>query len=107
MKANLEKEAKADEEMYEKMNCYCDSNTKEKTKSIADAEARITELTALIEEMTAKSSTLSTEIATLKEEVADNTAALGKATDIRTKEAADFTEDEANMNEGIEGLTGA
>jgi len=107
MKANLETEAKADEEMYEKMTCYCDSTKAEKTKSIADAEARITELTALIEEMTAKSSTLSTEIATLKEEVADNTAALGKATDIRTKEAADFTEDEANMNEGIEGLTGA
>merc|ERR550514_991324 len=93
--------------MYEKMNCYCDSNKKEKSKSVADAEARITELTALIEEMTAKSSTLATEISTLKEEVADNSAALEKATDIRTKENSDFVADEANMNEGIEGLTGA
>merc|ERR550514_2499995 len=93
--------------MYEKMNCYCDSNKKEKSKSVADAEARITELTSLIEEMTAKSSTLSTEIATLKEEFEENNAALGKATDIRNKENAEFQEDEANMNEGIEGLRGA
>ena len=40
MKANLEAEAKADEEMYEKMTCYCDSTKAEKTKAIADAEVR-------------------------------------------------------------------
>jgi len=107
MKANLATEAEADEEMYDKMTCYCDSNKAEKTRSVEAAEARITQLTSTIEEMTAKSATLSTEIGSLQGEIGDNTAALEKATDIRAKENAEFVEDEKNMNEGIEGLSGA
>merc|ERR1719456_1404401 len=83
MKTQLEAEAEADEEMYDKMTCYCDSNANEKSKSVADAEARITQLTSLIEANTAKSATLSTEVSTLQDEVAESTAALQKATDIR------------------------
>ena len=57
--------------------------TKEKTKSIADAEARISDLTTKIEELTASSARLNTEIKNLEKEVAENQAALDKATAIR------------------------
>ena len=45
-----------------KMACWCETNDKEKTKSISDAEARISDLTTKIEELTASSARLNTEI---------------------------------------------
>merc|ERR1719441_41096 len=51
MLKQLEKEAEEDEEIYDKMACWCETNDKEKTKAIADAEARIEDLTTKIEEL--------------------------------------------------------
>merc|ERR1711865_894976 len=70
MLKQLEKEAEEDEEIYDKMACWCETNDKEKTKSIADAEARISDLTTKIEELTAASARLNTEIKNLEKEVA-------------------------------------
>merc|ERR1719293_468446 len=72
MQKQLEKEAEEDEEIYDKMACWCETNDKEKTKAIADAEARIADLTTQIEEATALSARLSTEIKNLEKEVAEN-----------------------------------
>ena len=47
--------------------------------SIADAEARISDLTTKIEELTANSARLNTEIKNLEKEVAENQNALDKA----------------------------
>merc|ERR1719213_1297030 len=55
MLKQLENEAEEDEEIYEKMACWCETNDKDKTKAIADAEARISDLTTKIEELTASS----------------------------------------------------
>merc|ERR1719408_927124 len=60
MQKQLEKEAEEDEEIYEKLACWCETNDKEKTKAIADAEARISALTTSIEELTASSARLNT-----------------------------------------------
>merc|ERR1719389_502656 len=60
MLAQLEAEAEEDEEIYEKMACWCEVNDKEKTKAIADAEARIDDLTAKIEQLSADSARLNT-----------------------------------------------
>ena len=46
-----------------------------KTKAIAEAEARISDLTSKIEELTGNSARLGTEIKNLEKEVADNQAA--------------------------------
>merc|ERR1712100_596440 len=62
MLKQLEKEAEEDEEIYDKMACWCETNDQEKTKSIADAEARISDLTTKIEELPAASARLNTEI---------------------------------------------
>merc|ERR1719230_811871 len=66
MQTQMGKEAEEDEEVYDKMACWCETNDKEKTKSIADAEARISDLTTKIEAMTADSARLKTEIKNLK-----------------------------------------
>merc|ERR1719161_3359497 len=107
MQAELEKEAEEDEEVYEKITCWCDKNDKEKTKAIADAEARIKDLTHSIEELTGASSRLNTEVANLKKEKAANQAALDKAAAIRTKELAEFNEEEKDMLQSIGALKGA
>jgi len=56
MLKQLEKEAEEDEEIYDQLACWCETNDKEKTKSIADAEGHIEDLTTKIEELTAGSS---------------------------------------------------
>merc|ERR1712079_925410 len=78
MLKQLEKEAEEDEEIYDKLACWCETNDKEKTKAIADAEAKIEDLTTKIEHLTAMSARLNEEINNLKEEVASNQAALAK-----------------------------
>merc|ERR1719145_271680 len=107
MQKQLEKEAEEDEEIYDKMACWCETNDKEKTKSIADAEARISDLTTKIEELTASSARLNTEIKNLEKEVAENQAALDKATAIRQKELAEFNEEEKDLLESISALKSA
>merc|ERR1719314_58664 len=62
MIAQLEKEAEEDEEVYEAIGCWCETNDKEKTKAISDAEQHIADLTALIEELTGTSAELNTQI---------------------------------------------
>merc|ERR1712072_420571 len=77
------------------------------TKAIADAEARISDLTTKIEELTASSARLNTEIKNLEKEVAENQAALDKATAIRQKELAEFNEEEKDALEAISALKAA
>merc|ERR1712050_545494 len=82
MLKQLEKEAEEDEEIYDKVACWCETNDREKTKAIADAEAKIADLTVKIEELTAASARLNTEIKNLEKEVAANQEALDQATAI-------------------------
>merc|ERR1712087_873747 len=94
MLKQLEKEAEEDEEIYDKVACWCETNDKEKTKAIADAEAKIADLTVKIEELTAASARLNTEIKNLEKEVAANQEALDQATAIREKQLAEFNAEE-------------
>merc|ERR1719163_1974525 len=89
------------------MACWCETNDKEKTKSIADAEARISDLTTKIEELTANSARLNTEIKNLEKEVAANQNALDKATSIREKELAEFNAEEKDLLGSISALKAA
>merc|ERR1712157_619458 len=107
MLKQLEKEAEEDEEIYDKMACWCETNDKEKTKAIADAEARISDLTTKIEELTASSARLNTEINILEKEVAANQEALDQATAIREKELAEFNAEEKDLLQSISALKSA
>jgi len=107
MSKQLEKEGDEDEDIYDKMACWCETNDKEKTKAIADASSRISDLTTKIEEHTATSSRLSTEIKNLKKEVADNQAALDKATAIRQKQLAEFNGEEKDLLQSVSALKSA
>merc|ERR1712032_461215 len=107
MLKQLEKEAAEDEEIYDKMACWCETNDKEKTKAVADAEAKIEDLTTKIEELTASSARLNTEIKNLEKEVAKNQEALDQATAIREKELAEFNAEEKDALQAISALKSA
>merc|ERR1719420_1899043 len=107
MQAQLEKEAAEDEELYDKLVCWCETNEKDKTKAIEIANQMIKDFTAAIEESAAKNSQLTTEVEGLKAEIAKNTKALEEAGALREKENAEFNTDEKDAIASIESLKGA
>merc|ERR1740115_191236 len=107
MQKQLEKEGEEDEEVYDKTACWCLTNDKEKTKSIAVAQTRTAELTTKIEELTASSSRLNTEISNLAKEVEENQGGLDKATGIRQKQLAEFNSEEKDLLGSISSLKAA
>jgi len=107
MLKQLEKEAVEDQEIYDNMACWCETNDKEKTKSIHDAESRIDDLTTKIEELTASSARLNTEIKNLDSEVAENQDALDKATALRKKQISEFNSEETDLVASISSLKAA
>merc|ERR550514_849178 len=107
MQKELEKEAEEDEVIYEKIVCWCNTNDKEKTKSIKEAEDRIAALTTSIEEGTGASARLNTEIANLNKEIAANQNALDKAQAMRTKDLAEFNAEEKDLLQSISSLKAA
>jgi len=107
MQKQLEAEGDEDAEVYDKMVCWCETNDKEKTKAIADAEQHIEDLTNSIEDLTANSATLTQEITTLKKEVEKSTEALEKATAMLSKELAEFNAEEKEALQSIASLKSA
>jgi len=107
MKEQLSSEAARDREAYDKMVCWCDTNNKEKTQAIADAEAKIDQLQAEVEERAARGAQLSVDIAALKTTVAERKQALSTATALREKEQAEFMAEETESVEAITMLRNA
>merc|ERR1719271_1004026 len=89
------------------MTCWCEVTEKEKTASIAAAEATIDESTAAIEENSALSAQLKTEIENLKSEMAKAQDAIDEATGLREEERAEFEAENKELLETIDALTRA
>jgi len=107
MITQLEKEGEEDNDVYEQMGCWCETNDREKTKAIKDGSNRVNSLKASIESLTGNSARLNAEIANLDAEVAKNEEALDSATELRRKQLAEFNEEEKDMLSTITSLKGA
>jgi hypothetical protein len=107
MKAELEKEKASDEEMREKMECWCETNEKDKNTAIGTANTRIDGLVADIGKHSGKSAELSATIKQVERELQANTEALDTATEVRAKENAEFNENEKDLMQSIGALKNA
>mmetsp|Transcript_75730 Transcript_75730/g.239481 ORF Transcript_75730/g.239481 Transcript_75730/m.239481 type:complete len:707 (+) Transcript_75730:93-2213(+) len=107
MKAQVEKDASADETAYDKYMCWCETNEKEKTAAIETAGQRIEDLSSFIEESTAKAGELKTAIGGLAEDISADKDALATATSVREKEKEDFVAEEADLKESLSLLSEA
>merc|ERR1719316_1137383 len=94
MQGQLAKDQKEDEEVYDRMVCWCQTNDKLKAQSIAAAKDHLSGLGETIEELTARSAQLKIDIETLTDETKTSEKALSTSTDIRTQESAEFKENE-------------
>merc|ERR1719261_1426251 len=107
MSSALAEEGEKDQEMYDKLACWCGTNEKAKTKAIEWAEQKIPEEQATIDELTAKASRLETEIGFLKEDIPKAQKGLAEATEMREQESAEFSETEKETISTIATLKGA
>eukprot|EP00746_Dinoflagellata_sp_MGD_P155199 gnl/MRDRNA2_/MRDRNA2_85246_c0_seq7.p1 gnl/MRDRNA2_/MRDRNA2_85246_c0~~gnl/MRDRNA2_/MRDRNA2_85246_c0_seq7.p1 ORF type:complete len:647 (-),score=232.91 gnl/MRDRNA2_/MRDRNA2_85246_c0_seq7:118-2058(-) len=107
MQKQLQKEAEEDEEAYEQMVCWCETNDKEKSAAVKLAGQRIEQLGSDIESYSAKATQLTTDIEALKEQVEELDQSLDKATEVRDKELAEFVAEEKDMIQSITSLKGA
>merc|ERR1719428_1900253 len=102
MKTQLETEMEDDKEVYEKLVCWCETGTKEKTKAIEEGEANIASLEASIEEYTAKLAELKELLGNTKDEKNKNWDALNKASAMRMKENGEFHSTEKELMTAIQ-----
>eukprot|EP00397_Hematodinium_sp_SG-2012_P016870 GEMP01017224.1.p1 GENE.GEMP01017224.1~~GEMP01017224.1.p1 ORF type:complete len:665 (+),score=228.33 GEMP01017224.1:265-2259(+) len=97
MKAQLTKEQKDDEAVYEKLSCWCTTNDKEKSTTVSAATAHITQLESAISEYTGAINELETKIERVKQEYNQDWESLKKATEVRMEESAKFNGEEKDM----------
>merc|ERR1719456_1009966 len=107
MEKKVTAEGEKEVELFEKFMCYCKNGDEALAKSIADAEAKIGDVTADIEAGEAEVKQLK---ADLKQHQADRAAAktaMADATGIREKEAAAFADLKAESDAEIAACTKA
>lgn len=107
MQKQLEKEGEEDQEIFDKLECWCKTNDKAKTEAIKNAEQMIDQLTGSIEELSGQSARLNAEIANLNKEVAANTKALDEATVQRREQLAEFNAEEKDVLKSLAALKAA
>jgi len=100
VKADGEAEAKAYKEYFE----WCDDVAKNGQFSIKTATSQKESLEATISELSAEIEAAESKISDLAADISTNTADLKSATEIRTKEAADFAASEKELVESIDAL---
>jgi len=107
MQKRLLEEGATDEEIHEKMSCWCTTTEKEKTASIEAASRTIDDMTSLIEEKSALIAQLKTEIENLKAEMEAAAEAVETATAMRGEEKAEFDAEDKELSETIAALAQA
>jgi chromosome segregation ATPase len=107
MQRKVQEEGEKESELYDKFMCYCKTNGGTLDQSIAEAKAKIDSLTSELE------ATSKRKVQT-DQSLVDNRASregakgdMSKATEIRTKEAAAFSKEAADLKTNLEALAKA
>lgn len=104
MQTKIIGEGEEAQKAYSKTAEWCEERSKNLGFEIKTAKAETASLKATIEEETALAASLDSKVESLASSIASNEADLKAATQIRTKEAADFTAQEKELSEVIDSL---
>jgi len=107
MQKTTDEERQKDEELYNKMACWCTTNQKQKTKALEEYESSINRLNADIASYAAKSGELTQEIKNLGTEIEKTNKSIETAQGVRQEEATAFEAEKTDIIETIEALTQA
>jgi hypothetical protein len=103
----VEKEGKAEEDLFETYVCWGKSVVEQKTASNAAAESKIDTLEAYIADLESGRITLTSERGDLEKDIAELMADLEEAKKLRATEKADFEDAKAEMTSAITALKSA
>merc|ERR1719261_909216 len=94
MRVELLKEKERDQELYDKLSCWCEEMRNTKEAAIESGTAAIDRLAADIQAKASKTYQLKPEIKFLKEDLADSEKSLAESEEMRSKERAEFGKNE-------------
>jgi len=102
MNVQLNAEMEDDHEVWEKLDCWCKTNKKEKTASIRLAKETIMSLESTIKELAGAIAEGRAKLIKVKNEYNKDWDALKTATELRMKEASKFAQSEKDMLQVID-----
>jgi len=104
MQHKVESEGEKEKELYEKFACYCKTNTGELTKSIAEAQAKISQLETQVNEDTASKTQNDEELKNHKQDREDAENSLSSANKQRKKEADTYAKESGDTGINVAAL---
>lgn len=107
MQETLKKEMDEDEEMYEKVACWCSNQKYAKNEAIETAEQQIASLEAKIEQLSAKSAELKSLTWETTKELEADKEELAEASALRQKQLKEFHGQELDAIQNVENLKAA
>jgi len=107
LSATIEKEGKAEEDLFESYVCWGKSVIAQKTASNSEAASRIDTLETYIADLDSGRIELTSERSDVEKDIAELSADLEQAKALREKENADFKDAKAEMTQAITGLKSA
>jgi len=104
LKKKIVADGKAEQNMYNKYACWCETTSKRKANNIHDGIASIKQLGDRVLELKSQVTSLSNDIHHLSKEIAENQAAQDEATGIRTKENTAYMAEKTEMDTTLNAL---
>merc|ERR1719214_158311 len=104
LKSKIEADGKAENKIYNKYACWCETTSARKATNIHQAMADIKSLSTQILEYKGSVATLASEIKELSSEMQDNQGAQDEATAIRQKENGEYEAQKAEMEQTLNAL---
>lgn len=107
LQEKLESDLKAEEQVFQKFECWYKSVTDSKAASNTDASSRIASLQTYIQDIEAGKIEFTTERVDLEKQIAGLQSDLQLAGDLRSKESKDYDAAKAELQQGLAALTEA
>jgi len=104
MQEQLDSESKEDEDMSDKMECWCNANENDNKRTIAESTETIATQTDAVETNTALVERLRLEMRKITQEVAENKNAVDTGKAIRVSQRKKFAAREADLMEKIDSV---
>merc|ERR1719253_1053165 len=92
LKKNVMADGKAEQASFDKYACWCEKTLERKAADIASAKELISETQILIEKLKGEIASHGAEVAQLNKDIAANNAAQKEASELRSKEYAEYNE---------------
>jgi hypothetical protein len=104
LRAKIVADGEAEQTVYDKYACWCESTTARKAAAIEDAKTLIEELAKRILELKGRLGTYVAEIAKLEKDIAETTEAINKAEELRAKEHEAYIKKKGDLEHALENL---